>query len=251
MRAGRLVRTTALLGLLVAGPGFGASAEDIKTFLMSTGVAPDAMARLRFRARDDGTQRLEIQLSRVPPGTYAVLADGSPACALTVDGSGEGRLRIESQRLPFDPRGIEVEIADRAGKVFFRSVVPESGEKADETIDVRQPFAEGGVVARARGEASYKSRGGKIRLDVRVEDLPAGTYRLSASNEAVADIIVVEHHDGSTVGLVKLDSRFERRGRLVLTLDPLCEDLALREAVDDETTDLLVLKRLGGDKLCF
>lgn len=251
MRAGRLVHTAALMGLLITGPGFAAGSEDIKTFLMSTGVDPDAMARVRFRARDDGTQRFEVQISGVPPGTYTVLTDGSPAATVTVDDTGEGRLRVERQPLPFDPRGLEIEVADRAAKVFFRSVLPESGEKANEMIDVRQAFADGGVVPRASGEASYKSRAGKIRFDVKVKDLPAGTYRLSASNEAVADIIVVEHQDGSTVGRVKLDSRFERRGRLVLTLDPLCEDLTLREAVDDETTDLLVLERLGGDKLCF
>jgi hypothetical protein len=240
------------MGLLVAGPGFAAGAEDIRTFLMSTGVDLDAVAKVRFRARDDGTQRFEVQISGVPPGTYDVLADSSTAGTVTADASGEGRLRIENQPLPFDPRGVEIEVADRAAKVYFRSVLPESGEKANETIDVRQAFADGGVVVpRASGEASYKSRGGKIRFDVKVKDLPAGTYRLSASNEAVADIIVVEHQDGSTVGRVKLDSRFERKGRLVLTLDPLCEDLALREAVDDETTDLLVLERLGGDKLCF
>jgi hypothetical protein len=251
MRALRLGCVAALAGMLIASPALTANPDEVKVFLMNTGVDLDAVAKVRFRAWADGAQRFEVQLTGVPPGAYDVLADGGPAGTFTVNASGEGHLRIDRRPLPFDPRGMEIEVMDRAAKVYFRSVLPESGDKARETIDVGQSFADGGVVPQAQGQASYKSRRGKIRFDVKVQHLPAGTYRVYVSDEALADVTVVEHADGSTVGHIKLDSRFERGGRRLLTIDPLCEDLTVREAVHDETTDILKLARLGGETLCF
>jgi hypothetical protein len=251
MRARRLGGTAALTALLIARPVPAAGPEDITVFLMNTGADLDATAKVRLHAREDGAQRLELRVRGLPPGIYDVLADGNLAGTLTADGAGTGALRLDKRPLPFDPRGTEIEIADRAAKVYFCSVLPESEGKARETIAVRRSFARGGVVRRASGTASYRSRGGKIRFDVKVKHLPAGTYRLFASNEPVADITVVERADGSTAGQVKLDSRFARRGRRLLTLDPLCEDLALREAVDDETADILIAEKFGGEDLCY
>jgi len=56
----------------------------------------------------------------------------------------------------------------------------------------------------------YQSSKGKSTLDVKVRNLPVGTYQLYVGGVHVDDIDVVLEDDGDTIGIAKYDSRFSR-----------------------------------------
>ena len=139
---------------------------------------------------------------------------------------------------------------------------------------VHEAFSSTGADADATGEARlHRGRLG-TRFEVRLKDLPVGTYTLlrcdggphggglqgsSGGGQgqpacrrgdgplAVTDIEVRadDRRPEETEGRVKFDSRSPRRKTLLLTFDPLCEGLAVIQTVGSVTTAFLQIDRLG------
>ena len=171
----RLALASGLLWALLSTPS--ARAHDdhgIELFLSNTGVDLDARGRARLD-EDDGRQRFEVEVEGLTAGGYAVFVAGAPVGAFDVDSDGEGRLRLEGEPLPFDPRGKTIEVkSDPAGVVFFRGDFPTSRERARRKFKVREDFVNTGVDADAEGRAKLRVKRSKIRFQVKAKDLPQG-----------------------------------------------------------------------------
>jgi hypothetical protein len=224
------IGTAALLALALSCPA-NLLAHDVDFALTNTGLDPDARARARFDD-DEGRQRFEVKVEALAPGEYAVLVAGASAGTFEVESDGEGRFRAEGSPLGFDPRGQALAVAsDPNGDVFFTaSSFPSSRDEARARIKVREDFTNTGADADARGEARLRSRRGQTRFEVRVKDLPVGTYDLVVDGVAAADIEVeVDDEEGETEGKVRFDSRFARGNKRLLTFAPLCRSLAVAQ----------------------
>jgi hypothetical protein len=225
------------------------AAHEIQFFLGNAGGDPDARARVRFDADDEAgpeaRQRLEVKVEALDSGDYEVFVGGVSVGSFVANDEGEGRLRLEGTPLDVDPRDQLLEVkSDPAGDLFFTGTLPASRDEARRRIKVRDDFANTGAEPRARGEARLRSRQGETRFEVRVKNLPAGTYDLLVNGTDVADLEVVLA-EGSTAGALKFDSRFARGNKRLLTFDPLCQSLAISETVDTVPTTLLTVEQFG------
>ena len=180
----RFVKMLFVVALLVPAS---AAADEIKFFLTNTGTDTDARARARFDAKDDQRQRFEVKVEALTPGDYAVLVAGQSVGTFEVAADGEGRLRLEGEPLGFDPRGQMIDVKSDPGEVFFTGTLPASRDAARTRIKVRDKFENTGAEPDARAEARLRSRQGTARFEVRVKDLPAGTYDLRVGGVDVAD----------------------------------------------------------------
>ena len=243
MRVGNLAGPILAAVLLVPAT---AAAEDIKYFLNNTGLDADAMGKARYQEKKR-KELFEVQVSSMTPGSYEVtVADGSVG-TFTVSVEGDGKLRLTSGDLGFDPRGqlVEVQADGDAGSVYFASTLPASQADADRKLKERIKFENQTANPKVKGDVKYQSSKGKSTLDVKVRNLPVGTYQLYVGGVHVDDIDVVLEDDGDTIGIAKYDSRFSREEKRILSFDPYCQSLAVSETVGVSTTDLLTIAEFG------
>jgi len=251
----RLALASGLLWALLSTPSARAHDDDhgIELFLSNTGVDLDARGRARLD-EDDGRQRFEVEVEDLTAGGYAVFVAGAPVGAFDVDSDGEGRLRLEGEPLPFDPRGKTIEVqSDPAGVVFFRGDFPTSRERARRKFKVREDFVNTGVDADAEGRAKLRVKRSKIRFQVKAKDLPQGSYDLVVGDTRVAGIQLAPEDDepDEIEGKVKFDSRRARGSVRLLTFDPLCKRLAITQTAAGTTTTFLVIEKFGASEdLC-
>ena len=242
-----LALAAGLLWALVSAPNARAHDDDIELSLANAGVDLDARARARFD-EDDGRQKFKVDVDDLTAGGYAVFVAGSPAGAFDVDSDGEGRLRIEGEPLALDPRSKTIEVrSDPAGVVFFRSDFPSSKHKARRKLKVREDFVNTGADSDAEGRAKLRVKRGRVRFEVKVKNLPEGTYDLLVGGSRVAGIQLAPEDDepDEIEGKVKFESRFARGSVRLLTFDPLCKRLAVSQTAAGTTTTFLVSEKFG------
>ena len=248
-----LALAAGLLWALLSTPSARAHDDDIELFLANAGVDLDARSRARLD-EDDGRQRFKVDVEDLTAGGYAVFVAGTLVGAFDVDSDGEGRLRLEGEPLPFDPRGKTVEVkSDPAGVVFFRGDFPRSKDRARRKFKVREDFVNTGVDPDAAGRAKLRVKRGRTRFQVKAKDLPRGSYDLVVGDTRVADIQLAPEDDepDEIEGKVKFDSRFARGGVRLLTFDPLCKSLAISQTAGGTTTTFLAIEKFGASEdLC-
>ena len=250
-----LALASGLLWAFICTPNARAHDDDheIELFLTNAGVDLDARGRARLDA-DDGRQRFEVEVEDLTAGRYAVFVAGAPVGVFAVDSDGEGRLRLEGEPLPFDPRGKAIVVKDDpAGVVFFRGDFPTSRERARRKFKVREDFVNTGVDPDAEGRAKLRVKRSKIRFQVKAKDLPQGSYDLVVGDTRVAGIQLAPEDDepGETEGKVKFDSRGARGNVRLLTFNPLCQRLAISQTAGGTTTTFLVIEEFGAaEDLC-
>lgn len=185
---------------------------------------------------------LKIEVEDLPAGAYDVFIGGVNRGSLTVvatidglDGEIEYRNRPSNDKvfLDFDPAGLAVEIQQN-GTALLAGVVPD--------IDINDPAAAAlsdfpsqkvevemvntGVAPEAEAELRFRSKKNKADFELRVKDLPAGTYELIVNDVVVASVV----YDGK--GKEKLRFSTKPRGdRLALDFDPA--NATVRLAKDD------------------
>src|SRR5262245_26756000 len=235
--------------------------DEIEFYLTNLGVDPGARARVRFR--DGDHQEFEVKVKDLAPGFYMVAVGDMSVGTFEVgqdDDESEGRLKIEDEPLGFDPRGKIVEVlADPSGPVFFRGLFPTDAGEAHRRVKIEEDFGSTGADPDASGEARLKSRHGKTRFQVRVRDLPVGTYDLLVGGTKVADLVVgvdddlvigADHEDdggddNDTEGKVKFDSRSAHDPGGLLTFDPLCQRLDVGQGA----TTFLTIAQFGSSEV--
>src|SRR3989441_3910714 len=248
-----LALAAGLLWALLSTPSARAHDDEIELFLANAGVDRDARSRARL-GEDDRRQRFKVDVEQLTAGRYAVFVAGMLVGAFDVDSDGEGRLRLEGEPLPFDPRGKTVEVkSDPAGVVFFRGDFPRSKDRARRKFKVREDFVNTGVDPDAQGRAKLRVKRGKIRFQVKAKDLPEGSYDLVVGGTRVAGIQLAPEDDepDEIEAKVKFDSRFARGGVRLLTFDPLCKSLAISQTAGGTTTTFLAIEKFGASEdLC-
>ncbi|RMD61755.1 MAG: hypothetical protein D6824_07650, partial [Planctomycetota bacterium] len=173
--------------------------------LVPTASGPlNASGSIDFRLKGARAD-LKIEVEDLPAGEYDVFIGGVDRGAITVVATVDGlEGEIEFRNRPangkvfmdFDPAGLAVEIQQN-GTALLAGVVPD--------IDINDPAAAAlsgfpsqkvevemvntGAAPEAEAELRFRSKKNKADFELRVEDLPAGTYELIVNDVVVASVV--------------------------------------------------------------
>jgi hypothetical protein len=214
-----LTVTTAvlLLGVLFVAPTSAKERAKIKGPLENLAVDLDASGKLKLDLRPDRS-RLDIKLRRLDANAgYDINVGGIVQATVTTNSNGAAKIRFEDDETPaldFDPRGRLMTIESASGAVLGL-VVSGPGQPDSLKVDERTEPASTGAIGSAKVEARFRSKKGRDRFKVQIEDVPAGDYELFVGGVLRATIQV-----GSTGrGEVEFDSEAEPP-KLLLDFDP-------------------------------
>jgi hypothetical protein len=108
------------------------SPVSVKLPLFSTGTAPGAMAKMKFKRDDDGDESFEVEMEDAPVGNYELWVGSTQRATIAVENTDSGtRGEVEFENSPepgqlaldFDPRGEVVSIV-RDGVTYFQRLLP-------------------------------------------------------------------------------------------------------------------------------
>jgi hypothetical protein len=209
-----LVLSAAAAGAVLADPG--GKKNLIKVFMMNTGVDPDARGKFMF-VENKAQMFFQVKASGMDPALPCeVVVDGAVMETMTMNSDGEARVshrvRLKGRHaggtLPYDPRGAELALRVNGADVLVAHV-PRTPEEAFDRVEVEIHLLNLGVQPAAEAEAEFEARFGRMKFEVEVEGLLAGTYDLFVGGADVGDIVVAA--DG-----VEAEIEFDTR--------PCCED---------------------------
>ena len=242
-------RTTAfiVLALLVAtAPAFAEPKNQIKVFMLNTGVDLDAKGKVLVVANKAQTF-FQINASRLDPNQpYDIALDGVVKETVTANPDGVLMVKHRARRkgkhagtpLPYDPRSATLAIQS-AGVAILVAEVPATPADGHQRIEIVYEIPNLGVIAGAAG-AEFQSRFGRMKFNVEMEGAPAGTYDLIVGGVKVADIVV-----GQTTfrGKVEFDSRpccddDDSEMEILLTFDPRGKEIKIQQVIATVPTDL-------------
>lgn len=228
------IRTIALAGLMTAAfftaPAPAAAGKNelrLKVNMVNTGEDANAKGVAEFRERIDRMD-FKVKAQNLDAGSYDVLVNDAVVGSLSVSSKGKGEAEFRSnpepgedkQPLTFDPRGQLVEVAQ--GPTIFLSVVFPQGSLADlaggdakiAPVDIEVDLVSTGAIAGADGKIRFRSKDGRDRVNVEIEDVPDGDYVLRVANNDEG-VIVVQNGEGE----LEFDAQ-AKNGKLPLTFDP-------------------------------
>ncbi len=187
-------------------------ASDSEEVLTSTGLDANAKATARYRVDADGRHKFDVEIEDVPAGNYTLTIAGTVRGTIRaiVTASGvEGEIEFDSKVEPghrvlnFDPRGQLIEISNDAGVYFSHllgsgsSTLP-GGGSTSVPFETEVPLFNAGVDADGTARAELNQfADGTQNLQVRVEDVAAGSYDLSVGGTARGTIVVAIDGDGT------------------------------------------------------
>jgi kumamolisin len=209
--AGTLAR--ALTDWTPPADGRGGSSELIPLAPVSPSAA--GRARLRFRRRCLSTS-IELQVRRLPPGSYTVDLDGAPVASFSPDARGAAILRLTG----LDLRGHRVGIASAGGGTRFSSAPGEDGPPVVDR-EISAELINTGMMPAARGSLEYRASSGRDQLTVRASGLPNGTYQIRLGGETIGTLT---GRDGASA-VARFDSLGTSGQRL--RTNPLCKPVIL------------------------
>jgi hypothetical protein len=207
---------TLVLGALVpAAPAARAAMSSPPTIvsLVNGGLDADAAGKARFEVRRDRT-RFSVEVEKLPAGRYELRVGGAAKASITANALGRGKAEFSTRRsgadrmklpLDFDPSGQLIEVA-QGGNVFLSVVFPNlfgngtgggsgsgggGGVPADQRT--RVDLISTGAIAKAKGFAEYRVDSGRIRFQVEIEDVPAGSYPLFVDGAQRATLVAMRN----------------------------------------------------------
>jgi len=201
----------AIAAALTLAAGAGATAasggpkNQIKMFMLCSGVDADAQGRIVV-VTNKAQSFFTIQVQGMDPMTsYDVVVDGAIQETLTTNAGGEGRVVHRSKQhgapLPYDPRSTTVDVA-LTGTVLLSAEVPATPQEAHALVDIRFDLTPG-VSVLGRAHADFRSRFGRMKFDVEIENAVPGTFDLMVGGATVGTITV----DASGRGRIEFDTR--------------------------------------------
>lgn len=226
----------------------------LKVNMINSGVDTNAKGKAEFRERID-RMRFKVQAQNLDAGTYDVLVAHAFEGNLVVGTSGKGELEFRTNPEPdenkipltFDPRGQVVEIAQ--GATIFLSVVMPTGSLADllsknnkknnkksgsktPRIEIELDLVSTGDIAGADGKIRFRSKRGRDRVRVEIEDVPDGDYTFLVGGIDEGTIVVTQNE-----GELEFDTQ-AKNDKLPLNFDPRGQ---LIEVLQDGTVILQVV----------
>lgn len=216
-----------VLGTCLGVPGR-AVAKDlarVKGEMESTGVDPEASARLIARFKPEKSQLLVKAEGLTPGALYVITVDGVSVAELVASSSGKIKQKFSTSTdggslpLSFDPRGKIVAVNDGASVVLEMAVSTE-GEPLGTKVDERTSLAPTALAPGGKAEARVRvSKDGRTTFKVEIEDVPAGSYDLFVDGVLRAAITVSgvegEVEFDSLASPPKLPLDFDPRGAIV------------------------------------
>ena len=192
--------------------GRGGSTELVPLAPVSS--TAEGSARLRFRRRCLSTS-IDLQVRRLPPGSYTVELDGAPVASFSPDARGGAMLSLAG----IDLRGHRVSIAS-ATRTLFSSAPDEEGPPVVDR-EISANLINTGMMAAARGSLEYRASGGRDQLTVRASGLPNGIYEIRLGGETIGTLT-------ARVGASAV-ARFDSQGTSGqrLRIAPLCKPVIL------------------------
>lgn len=190
-------------------PAHAGPKNQIKVFMLNTGVDPDARGRLLF-VENKAQLQVKLKVTSLAPGSYDVLLGGTVVDTLVVGSDGEGmisyRSRLKGSKpsgpLPYDPRGETIEIAQvGVPTTYLACDVPETPTSGKTLVEI--DLLNMGVQPAATAEAEFEEKYGRMTLEVEVEGMLPGTYDLVVGGADAGDIVVGSSGEAE----LELDSR--------------------------------------------
>ena len=224
--------------------------DKLLVVLANTGVAPGAQGKATLAK--EGESEFEVEIEDVPSGDYGLFVGGLERGTLSA-GSGSAQLDFSSSPgagqllLDFEVQGALVEVRNGSGETLLASVFPVSVQAAlgsfkQELVKsnkLKLNLVNVGADLDATGTLQWKLAGnGNARLELRVKDLPAGTYGIfhtdgMAGAPSAAQLVVAPNGKGKLV----LASA-PKGSQAELDFDPL--GLTIEILGDGDTTFLAV-----------
>lgn len=208
----------------LAGLAFAGDDEvQILQFLASTGADSDASCRARWRQDSDDTD-FNIELQDLPQGSYELWVGGVQKPDVTVGALGQGELEFQTpkdgDKPLFDFAVLDQLIEIRQGATtFFSDVFDGSGTGGGgvggATAKKEIVMVNVGPDLNAQGKLEHELKAGKVKFEVEVEKLDAGTYQLHVGGAPVAELVVTGF---------ELEVEFQdpvEAGKQLLNFDPL------------------------------
>lgn len=196
---------------------------QILQFLDSTGADADATCRARWRQDDDDTD-FNVELEDMAQGSYELWVAGVQHGSIDVGALGEGEIEFQAPQdgakplLDFEVLDQQLEIRQGA-TTFFSDVFDGSGSVGGgggaSKAKLEMLMVNVGPDANAKGKLEHETKPGKVKFEIEVEHLDAGTYQLQVAGAPVAELVVA--------GL-ELELEFQdpvEPGKLLLNFDPL------------------------------
>lgn len=226
MRIGKKWRFATLaagaLGICLGAPGE-VDARDlakVKGEMESTGVDPEASARLIARFKPEKSQLLVKAQGLNPAAPYTIAVGGVSVAELVATSSGAIKQKFSTSAdgsslpLSFDPRGKIVTVNDGTSDVL-QMAVSTDGEPLGTKVDERTSLAPTALAPGGKAEARVRvSKDGRTTFKVEIEDVPAGSYDLFVDGVMRAVITVT-----GLEGEVEFDSQASPP-KLLLDFDP-------------------------------
>ncbi|MDX1625009.1 MAG: hypothetical protein R3323_00735 [Wenzhouxiangellaceae bacterium] len=211
--------------------------------LVPTDIQPDASGTAEFES-SPGAAAFTVEVEDLIDGTYELRVGEDIVGAIEViDGEGEIEFRspqIEgTELLDFDPRDQIIDVLGD-GEVVLTGLAPEQGDfpgngpppfdtPAIGTLDIEVDFVNDGVYPEGSADAEFEMAGNRVAFDIRVFDVPAGTYPVFVGGIKRGDLEVTEDDDGETSG--ELEWRFPPTGdQAFFDFDPRGQTIEIFEA---------------------
>jgi len=156
--------------------------------LTPVGLDGEHSARLRFERRCLSTS-LDLQVRRLPPGTYTLAVDGAPVASFAPDARGCAMLTLSG----VDLRGRRVTVRAAGGKLLFSSdpgADPSPTATPAPSLQVHAELISTGVMADARGSVDYRATAGRAQLTLRASGLAEGTYEVRLAADSIGTLSV-------------------------------------------------------------
>ncbi len=211
----------ALAAAAALSPAFAGNAQ-LRYQMTSSGLDFDARAAIDYRPAA-GAERLKIKAVDLPAGAYELMVDGVQVGTLTMTGGsrtkGSLELLASDGSLTFSPYGATFTI-EQGGSLFLSGDFPLQSSFPLNALEVMQPFTSTGVDANAAGEASFRSKEGRVTFRVTVDKLAPGTYDVLVSGLLQGFVDV----DGTGKGMLRFSTQPNDAGfdadDMLLAFDP-------------------------------
>ena len=226
----RLVPLALATGALAVAPVFakGGKAQVINWHMTPTVDDLDARGKLQFKGQA-GKEQFYLTVHRLASGTYSLDVDGVSMATFDVgmndSGDTQGKLRLKAKKgnLPFDPRGHELAVSQN-GTAYLTAAFPASlTDAVAAAMEIEVGLDPSGAIPGALGEAEFETEEGESEFEVKVSDLPEGTYDLIVGGVIEGQITVNAEGRGEiefSTDPEDQDEDGEADNDLLLTFDP-------------------------------
>lgn len=222
--------------LIASVPGVNSATPSVGVVLLpATASAGAGQAKAKLVIDDRARKHFSIELEDVPAGTYDLLVDGTDVGNIVVvndDGSTEGELEFTSNDdsdddelpLTFDPTGRTLTVSQGITTYFTGTFTPAAPATSGvstfgATTRITEELSSTGLAGDADGKADFRVETNvRARLNVEIEDVPAGAYTVTIGGTNRGTIQAVEV-DGDVEGEIEFAIPVEA-GKSLLDFDP-------------------------------